>query len=245
MALFWILASLMTVLALAFVLVPLLRGRARTGPSAREANLAALRAQRGEIDADVANGTLAASAREEALAELVDRAQADLAASGEAAPIAATKPWATAAIVAVALPAVAFGTYLALGAPAAIDPRVAAPAAAAAAPDEAQITAMVESLALKVRERPDDAQGWALLARSMGALGRFRESADAYEHLVKLVPNEPQVLADYADALGMAQGRSLAGRPYELAREALAIDPKHHKALALAGTAAIDRKSVV
>ena len=106
--------------------------------------------------------------------------------------------------------------------------------------DDKQIVAMVESLARKVRERPDDAQGWGLLARSMAALGRFQEAAEAYEHLAKLVPRNAQVLADYADALGMAQGRTLAGRPYQLVREALAVDPKHRKALALAGTAALD-----
>jgi cytochrome c-type biogenesis protein CcmH len=38
----------------------------------------------------------------------------------------------------------------------------------------------------------------------------------------------------------MAQGRTLAGRPYELVKEALAIDPAHKKSLALAGTAAMD-----
>ena len=71
---------------------------------------------------------------------------------------------------------------------------------------------MVENLADKVRERPDDVQGWALLARSMNALGRYPEAVEAYEHLAKLVPNDPDVLADYADALGMAQGRNLAGQ---------------------------------
>jgi cytochrome c-type biogenesis protein CcmH len=48
------------------------------------------------------------------------------------------------------------------------------------------------------------------------------------------------VLADYADALGMAQGGTLTGKPYELAKRALSIDPAHKKALALAGTAALD-----
>ena len=241
MAVFWILASLMTALALAFVLVPLLRTASPgAGPSAREVNLEVLRSQRREIDADVANGTLAASEREEALAELLDRAGEDLAARARESPIAARKPWASAAIVSIALPLVAFGAYLGLGAPAAIEaPRMARDRAK---PDERQIVAMVESLALKVRERPDDAQGWALLARSMGALGRFKESAEAYERLARLVPNDPQVLADYADALGMAQGRTLAGKPLELARAALAIDARHKKALALAGTASMDAR---
>ncbi len=105
---------------------------------------------------------------------------------------------------------------------------------------DAQIVAMVETLARKVRERPDDVRGWSLLARSLAAMGRFDEAVAAYEHLAQLAPDDPQVLADYADALGMHQGRSLAGRPYELAKRALAIDPRHPKALALAGTAAFD-----
>ncbi|MGZ5042636.1 MAG: c-type cytochrome biogenesis protein CcmI, partial [Usitatibacter sp.] len=47
-------AALMTAVALAFVLVPLLRGRAVAGPSTLDANLDVLRGQRREIDADVA-----------------------------------------------------------------------------------------------------------------------------------------------------------------------------------------------
>ena len=238
MAVFWILATLMTIVALAIVLVPLLR-RAPTGagPSRTEANLEVLRWQRREIEADIVNGTLPAQERDEALAELVGRAESDLT---PPSPVAdpGPRPWIVAAIAALAVPALAFGMYLAVGNPAATDARTLA--ATRSAPDEAQIMAMVENLARKVRERPQDAQGWALLARSMAALGRFRESADAYDHLAKLEPNDAQILADYADALGMAQGRTLLGRPYELTKEALRIDPRHKKALALAGTAAAD-----
>jgi cytochrome c-type biogenesis protein CcmH len=238
MAVFWIMAALMTSVALAFVLVPLLRSRPSAGPSTLAANLEVLRGQRREIDNDVVNGLLPAASRDEALAELVDRAQDDLSSPPATMPVAGGKSWPAAIVVAVALPAMAFGVYLALGTPAALETR-AVPHDAANL-DDKQILAMVESLAAKVRSRPDDAQGWALLARSMATLGRFKESADAYEHLLALVPRDAQLLADYADALGMAQGRTLAGRPYELAKEALALDPSHKKALALAGTAAMD-----
>jgi cytochrome c-type biogenesis protein CcmH len=228
----------MTAVALAFVLVPLLRARAHAGPTTVEANLEVLRGQRREIETDVANGTLPADARDEALAELVQRAQGDLAAAR--APGGTPKrPWITAAVAAVALPLVAFGVYLAQGTPAAVDPKL-AKRDGSPPMDDAKIVAMVENLAQKVRERPDDMQGWALLARSMAALGRFKESAEAYAHLDKLAPNDPTVLADYADTLGMAQGGSLAGKPYELAKRALTLDPTHKKALALAGTAALD-----
>ncbi|HSN20114.1 MAG TPA: c-type cytochrome biogenesis protein CcmI, partial [Usitatibacter sp.] len=74
MLLFWSLAALMVLVALAFILVPLLRPRSSAAPSVVEANLDVLRSQRREIEADVATGVLPADAREEALAELVDRA---------------------------------------------------------------------------------------------------------------------------------------------------------------------------
>lgn len=105
---------------------------------------------------------------------------------------------------------------------------------------ERDIAAMVDRLGAKVRERPDDARGWALYARSTAALGRFNDASAAYERLAKLVPNDADVLADWADTLGMAQGQSLAGRPRQIVEDALRIDPANRKALALAGTAAMD-----
>jgi cytochrome c-type biogenesis protein CcmH len=238
MASFWIVATLMTLVAMAFVLVPLLRARPRATPSRYEANLDALRGQRRELDADVANGLLASAERDVALAELLARASDDLEPQAAQAATATRKPWVAAGAAALAIPALAFGIYAATGNPSASDAKA---VAATRQPGADQIVGMVESLAAKMRERPDDPRGWALLARSMAALGRFREAADAYENLNRLTPNDPDVLADYADALGMAQGRSLAGRPTELTLEALRLNPRHGKALALAGTAALDR----
>ena len=237
MAVFWILAASMTAVALAFVLVPLLRPRSAAGPSPTEANLEVLRSQRREIEADVVYGTLPREARSEALDELVGRAEADLAQSEVPAPRAPRRPWIVAAVAAVGIPALAFGIYLAVGNPKAMNPML---ATAPSKVSNEQIVAMVESLARKVKDRPDDAQGWALLARSMAALGRFSEATDAYEHLAKLQPNDPNVLADWADSLAMTQGQSLRGRPTELVQQALRIDPHHRKALALAGSAALD-----
>ncbi len=239
MPLFWILATVMTGLGLAFVVVPLLRARRVSGPTRKEANLEVLRGQRREIEADIERGVLPADARDEALATLVARADADLAPESAVDISAPRRSWIAAAAAAILIPAVSFGFYLAIGMPGAADPRNVA-TREESKPTDPQILAMVESLAKKVQERPDDVQGWSLLARSMAALGRYPEAARAYEHLAKIAPGDPQVLADLADALGMAQGRSLAGRPYEAAKAALQIDPKHRKSLALAGTAAME-----
>src|SRR5260221_4551945 len=124
MVVFWILAAVMPARALALVLVRMLRARALRGPSQSESNLAVLRGQRREIEADLANGTLPADVREEALAELVDRAQADLSTPDPTTPAQLRPPWLAAAAIAVALPLLAFGTYGAMGTPAATRPEL-------------------------------------------------------------------------------------------------------------------------
>jgi cytochrome c-type biogenesis protein CcmH len=237
MALFWFLTAAMAALAVLFVVVPLLRARAASGPSEVEANLEVLQGQRREIEADIAAGALPADSRDEALSDLVGRAALDLA-PAPARVASASKTWPAAIAAGIAIPALAFGLYLAIGSPAALDPLV--QAAVSGKLEDQQIVAMVDSLATKMKERPDDATGWSLLARSLSSLGRFQESAAAYENLARLSPGDPHVLADYADILAMAQGKRLAGKPEALIRQALEIDPRHPKALALAASAAAD-----
>jgi cytochrome c-type biogenesis protein CcmH len=231
---FWIVAALLIVAALAFVLVPLLRPRTRQGPTLREANLAVLRGQRRDIENDVALGLLPRESREDALAELAARADEDLATAAEPDTAPARKPWAVAAFFALLIPAVTVGFYLWVGAPEATDPKVMA--AATAQPGDHQIEEMVTILEQKMKERPDDVQGWMLLARSYAATGKLEKAVAAYAHLAKIAPQDASILADYADALAVTRGRNLAGEPTELVMRALAIDPRHPKALALAGT---------
>ncbi|MBK7333486.1 MAG: hypothetical protein IPI87_14605 [Betaproteobacteria bacterium] len=106
---------------------------------------------------------------------------------------------------------------------------------------ESEVVSMVERLAQRMKSDPSDPQGWLLLGRSWSALQRYQESADAYAEAVKRMPGNADALADWADALGMAQGRTLAGKPTEIIGQALAADPSHPKALALAATAAMER----
>ena len=105
-----------------------------------------------------------------------------------------------------------------------------------------QIEAMVERLAERLKGDPGNVEGWLLLGRSYSAFGRFKESSEAYAKAARLRPDDAQLLADYADALGMALGRKLEGEPEKLIARALEIDPRNLKALALAGTVAFERK---
>lgn len=119
----------------------------------------------------------------------------------------------------------------------------AAPAAADAERQAglAQIAAMVDKLAQRLKDQPDDAQGWVMLARSYNVLGRFDDAVPAYRRAMALNPKDAGLLADYADALAAQNG----GRPTDEALQsidrALALDPAQPKALALSGTVAFDR----
>lgn len=148
----------------------------------------------------------------------------------------------SAGALALAVPTIAVSLYLLLGAPAGLDPALVKPQDPAHALTEEQIAGMVGGLAERLKGKPEDIEGWSMLARSYNALGRFAESSDAYARLVKLVPDDADLLADYADTLAMARNKSLQGEPEQLVARALAIDPKQVKALALSGSAAFERR---
>jgi cytochrome c-type biogenesis protein CcmH len=101
--------------------------------------------------------------------------------------------------------------------------------------------AALNALEEKVAGQPDDAESLLLLARSYSELERFADAAQVYDRLTQLLPNEAQLWADYADVLAMASGRTLLGTPTKLLNKALALDPDNFKALALSGSAAMER----
>ena len=104
-----------------------------------------------------------------------------------------------------------------------------------------QMQARFEALSKRLKQNPhDDPQTGIALARSHFLHGRFAQAASAYAEVVKKSPNDANLLADYAEALALAQGRSLKGEPEKVIGRALAIDPKHIKALGMAGRAAFD-----
>jgi cytochrome c-type biogenesis protein CcmH len=96
-----------------------------------------------------------------------------------------------------------------------------------------------------VERNPRDGRAWMLLAFSELRAERFSEAAQAIEQAVKVsrrIAADPAVWCEWADALGMAQGGTLAGRPSELIDKALALSSTHPKALEMAGSAAYERR---
>ena len=130
--------------------------------------------------------------------------------------------------------------YLVLGNPNAVLPP---PADDPHGLGEQQMDSVIVRLTARLEKNPQDAKGWAMLARAQAVLGRFYEANLNYAKAVALFPDDAQLLADYADAKAMALGGHLAGEPEQLVARALRADPRNAKALALAGTIAFDNKN--
>ncbi len=251
MLLFWSVAALLVVLTLGMLLWPLLRTRhAAAAPEDDDAAVAVYRDQKRALDAECAAGSITAAERDATVAELARRVSEDVAAvsappptSGASAP--APRPaWALAVILLLLVPAASFVIYQRLGNPVAAIAASATGTGAGHELTERQIAAMVDGLAQRLKQRPEDVEGWVLLAHSYQALERFAESADAYAHADALTPNNASLLADYADVLAMAQGRRLAGAPAALVQRALTLEPRNKKALALAATVALEARDL-
>lgn len=105
-----------------------------------------------------------------------------------------------------------------------------------------QIAAMTDKLAQRLKEKPDDVEGWSMLARSYSVLGRHADALKAYEKASNLRKDDPTLLADYADSLAVNNNSNLEGEPMKLVDRALHLDPKNLKALYLAGTYAFNKK---
>ena len=242
MALFWAVAAALLLLALWMVLGALRRPPAPSdAPSASQSNLQVLKTQLQQLDQDLAQGSLDAAQHRSARAEIERRVLEEE--SVAAAPVRTGSPRATLLLLGVAVPVLVLGLYASLGNPAAISPQA---RATPGEPTPQDVEAMVAKLAERMEKQPPgnvaDLEGWVMLGRSYAVMQRYPEASRAFARALQLAPGDAQVLVDQADVLAMQQGGNLLGEPLRLIEQALQNDPSNLKALALAGTAAFDRK---
>ena len=245
MSVFWGLATVMVIIALLFTVPWLLRaGRsARARPDPDTLNTEIIKAQLAELDTDLKMGRLDenqyAAARRDLERELLD----DLSPAGvsAAAKPARSGQWAVVLLV-VAIPLMAVALYQQLGSKQII-PLLEQSGAATATSDsparhemgEQSLEQMTNALAEKMKEKPDDLRGWILLARSYETLNRYADALGAYRNARRLSGDNPDLLADYADALVMANGGRFNDEAGGLLQKAVEAEPNNVKALWLIG----------
>ena len=237
MTAFLISAVLMTAAALAFIIPTLLKKQ--TSGQRNQANLAVLRDQLGELERDLASGTIDSNAYDSARCELEQQVAEEV---KPKLPVHGPASGGYALAVGVAVVVGAAGLYAYLGKPAGLDP--AQVTAANERPrkfDPKDANAAIEQLVQLLRTQPENTEGWTMLARSLNAMQRYDDASRAYKNLTTLLPNDAQLLTEYAGSVAMAQGASLQGEPEKILARALAAEPENTKALSLSGSAAFER----
>jgi len=243
---FWIIAALLILLALWFVLPALLQKPNQAEEVERlEANVLVYKDQYRELEADLKSDLIGEKQYQAEKQELERRLLEDVSTKpdpdkAQQVPVKNSLAYGVTAFI----PLGAIILYLSIGNPKGLDATTAPPTAPAAAAEQPgamspqQIAANIDKLAERLKQNPNDAQGWQMLARSYLMQEKFSEAAGAYERLTSINPKDAGVWADYAEALALANGQNLAGKPTEAINRALQIDPNNRKALDLAGTAA-------
>jgi cytochrome c-type biogenesis protein CcmH len=248
--LFWIAAAAMTACVVALLLRDLLT--LDTGPVSSDGfDSTVYRDQLKELERERAAGEIGAVEAEAARAEIARRLLAASGATKPAVAVPSRPPQMVAMGLAVLLPIAALAIYLGEGTPSLPSQPFAARATAGLAagpaaaivglpPDEQTkaIRSMVDGLAARLQQSPDDLQGWVRLARARGVLGDTAAAVDAYARAVALAPDNIDLLRVYADAL-LAARRSEEMPPVLEAGlpRMLAADPKDLVALWFRGVA--------
>lgn len=215
------------------VLTPLFRGQ-RDGGDAASASLAIYQDQLHEVDRDLARGVIgeaeATAARTEIARRLI-RADAER----EKTPAVRMPEASRIAVLSImAIPVLALGAYLTVGAP----EYPAQPLAQRPASEVQSIEVLVGQVEQHLAVTPDDGEGWAVLAPVYTRLGRHDDAAKAYGNVVRLLGATAEREADHGEALVYAARGTVTPEARGAFQRALALDssdarPRFYLALAL------------
>ena len=245
MTLFWIICAVLLVVALPFVVLPLWRSTGDNNAGNDNeiqrdaANLEILRGQSSELEADLRDGLLTQDAYEQGKRELQARLLEEVKISGQSTRPPRHPAKALAILLAISLPLFSVPLYLTLGNTKALLPQQDTGMAGDFGVIRSE--AKLQELEKKLEQQPENPDGWVVLARSYAELQRFPDAVRAYGQLVKLVPDEAQIWASYADVYAMTNNQSLLGEPTKFLNKALELDGNNTMALALSGSAAMER----
>ncbi len=215
--LFWVSAAIMTAAVVLAIIWPLARGFGADADGAADlaADANVYRDQLAEIDRDLDRGVITDTEAEAARIEISRRllaadAAAHAADGGAQASLFGVSGEnlrkAAALFCAAFLPLSAFVAYLVYGAGGAPDlPRSARLQTPIERTPVAELISRVEA---RLREKPDDGQGWDVIAPVYTRVGRFQDAKVAYERAIELQGESDRRLAGLAQVVvTLARGR--------------------------------------
>ncbi|WP_310448692.1 c-type cytochrome biogenesis protein CcmI [Sulfuritalea sp.] len=234
MSYFYLAAATLVVVALVLLLRPWwpVSRRIASANSLPALNAAIHRDRLAELERDRNNGVLSADDLAEAREELQRQLLDDTAATEVSAVDGFSRRSGIA--LAIVLPLLAGGLYALLGSPAAV-----LPVAVQTQRASADMEQLAAKLAQKLEQNPDNPEGWAMLARSYKALGRWDDAERAFGRVGPELNKNADLLAEVAELL-VQKNNGFNPRSRELIQQSLRLEPDNMLALFLGGGEALD-----
>lgn len=232
---FWLAAGLLLLIALSFLLIPVLRGRRAQREEDRTAlNVALYQERVAELQQQREEGVLTpeqfetgrAEAARELLADTEDVAPGRVSSLGKAIPL----------LAAVLVPVLGLGLYLHFGS----SDKVELTREFSQPPQS--LEEMVARLERAAAAQPDSAEGLYFLGRAYMAQNRPAEAAKVFERAANLAGRQPELLGQWAQAKYFADDKKWSDTLQALTDEALKADPKEVTSLGLLGIAAFEER---
>lgn len=237
---FILICTVFTLVAIAFVVVPLWRDRSRDDAedaNRKEAVLTILRQQAADLERDHKAGKIDLDEYEETRMELERRVLEETRSAKDPTTTSNKGGRVAAAVCAVLIPAIGVTGYLALGRYSAMDPAflemVNQQRTTENGHSQAEMEEAIKGLQARLKEDPEDLNTWYLLARTCASVNRYDDAYNAFRELSKRMPDNADIIAEMADMLAAANGKVITQEVENLLKEALQIDPNQWKALAL------------
>ncbi|WP_277761222.1 c-type cytochrome biogenesis protein CcmI [Pseudomonas sp. A34-9] len=230
---FWLAAGLLLLVALSFLLIPVLRERRAQREEDRTAlNVALYQERVAELQSQQAEGVLDAAQMDSGRAEAARELLADT--EGVAAPRVSKLGKPLPLLAAVLVPVLGLGLYMHFGAA----DKVELTREFAQAPQSME--EMTQRLERAVAAQPDSAEGLYFLGRTYMAQERPADAAKMFERAANLAGRQPELLGQWAQAQYFADGKKWSAKIQALTDEALKADPKEVTSLGLLGIAAFE-----
>jgi cytochrome c-type biogenesis protein CcmH len=234
--LFWVIVAAMTGLALLMIVPALLKQENTENSVLDEENIAIARQRLVELKAQLVSGALTDIQYQEQYSELEAALNDDLDLSKKDIQDNKSGKWMIFPIF-LGVPVLAASLYMALGNFDAIEKVNTGQAVVQQNSKVPDVNAMVAGLAERLKQQPDDPEGWLMLGRSYKYMQQYDKAAEAFAQAHRLMGDQTDLLLQYADSLAMAQKGSLKGKATELVLKAVKQSPDNQTALWLAGMA--------
>ncbi|WP_019411550.1 c-type cytochrome biogenesis protein CcmI [Pseudomonas psychrophila] len=232
---FWLAAGLLLLIALSFLLIPVLRGRRAQREEDRTAlNVALYQERVAELQAQREDGVLTAEQLEAGRAEAARELLADT--EGVAPSRTSSLGKAVPVLAALLVPVLGLGMYLHFGA----SDKVELTHEFSTPPQS--LEEMITRLERAAAAQPESAESWYFLGRAYMAQNRSTDAAKVFERAVALAGRQPELLGQWAQAQYFADNKKWSDKTQALTDEALKADPKEVTSLGLLGIAAFEGK---